>query len=881
MFTYPLLMLQNLLFVLFVFICWVCFGENTLPISWDVLLVQRDGIVFSWGDFSGDILWETLPTSWINEETSSWEYLSWLNQLSSFVYIQEIFPKDTEHFPEYLWLTFINDFSGTVRIVWLGNWSAEKSIEVQVLSWHTIFITDTISKITTLNQQIYQLSSITLTDNGESLEVLIDWVVQDKIIYTQSSPTQALSCWPEKTETWYRTCSSFVSPSLQSTFSPSFPDIASWTTSTWWEIWTWFSTFSWNTTFSWEEETPVSILPFRIEEIYPYTDLFPEYIEIVSMEKYIWWLIIWWAGQWSSSKTIHIETMPWIRRILTNDTTKFSFYPFVVWVPWLSLTNNWEQINLFLPNWQQIDSVVYSWPVIGKSLSFSQYDSFIPSASRGVYRETIPTPWYEREMITHHFLEETSLPVCGIDWQHSTTLTSDKKLNVQAVVNWVGLQNSSTTYLCERIFSWSEIEVYSWCNPSYIQFEPWLWPVTLRISKNNTPLCELTQELNLPAPVSTKTPTASDMSYYEWLYRKRKEKYELIAKQIRSKWYTISLQGELKWWEKVENSIPTLPQELLVTWRWPPLFVIHSVLPNPKGKDALGERLVLENISDETIYSDELMVTKGKSSKWLSWWIAFPPWKLVELLGDIWLPNTPTCIGLRFRKTTEPIALFCYPQLAEDEIYTWWMVWFERTEEQERLRDLSLVFTHTESCVQIWWQEVLCKKLPYAVDEAKQRKVDAKKLVSVTKKVVTLQEKYNLRREKYATLSKNNKKREAALTLRNRQLREDLSLQKNQKSMFYNLYWLLRKKIGDERKPLLGSPTMQQLTFLYDKLVFFKDTPMMDIWPIHMSPDEVDAWFELYFEGKLPTEYTTTNDVVTYLTSWIDETKKLFWLLFK
>jgi hypothetical protein len=447
------------------------------------------------------------------------------------------------------------------------------------------------------------------------------------------------------------------------------------------------------------------------------------------------------------------------------------------------------------------------------------------------------------------------------------------------VVNNIYLQNNQTSYWCERIFSGSEVTYFTWCNPSYLEFEPGIWPVTLRITKNETMLCELTEQLNLPAPFTSPKKEESWMSYYEWLYRKRKEKYETLAAQIRSRWFTISSSGVVNWGETKEVAF-SIPEELLAAWGWPPQFRIHSVLTNPKWKDSEWERIVLENLTQDTILSDTLLLVKWSSSKWLPSGVELPPGQLVEIVGDIWLPNSPACVWLRFRKQKESLALFCYPQLAEDELFTWGMVWFESNKEQERLQELSLVFTESTSCIHIWWQEVLCKWLPYPISEAKQRKKDARTLISTKKKVSTLQEKYDLRREKYATLSKNNKKREAALTLRNRELRTDIHFEKVQKNTFRSMYWLLKKKLWAERTPLYNSPIIQHLNFLYDELVFFENTDSMRVWPIQMSPDEVDAWYEFYFEGKLPYAHVETNTLVAYMSGWLSQSKQLLWTLF-
>lgn len=818
-------------------------------------------------------------------EENTWSWIIEPPQWGQLVRIVEIFPKDTTLYGEYLVLSFSHFFSGDIRLVGVGNWSAEKIISLHTEAWALVYIIDTLGKTQpSPNQQSLLLSSITLTDTWEPLEVWIWNELQDKTIYSTSSSTQALWCGEEKNAEGFRLCDSFIPPSLGS--SPNTPPwswdatvtwntTTTWTTTVTWSTTTWESVISWNnnittgnTTVSWEtlstgnEQMKNSLA--RFEEIYPYDELFPEYVEIITYEKYTWPLIIQWLGQWSADKSFFLDTLPGMRRIITDDPTKFASYPFVIWLSSLSLTNDGEQLSIIGQYWEEIDSIVYSWQQETKSLVFQENNTPWSWQTRWFFLTEPPTPWFTLGMITHLLPETKPPPRCGIHRQHTTPLFSDKKLNVQALVNDEFLQNSQTNYFCEWIFSGWDLVYMSWCNPSYLSFEPGIWPVTLRISKDTTPLCEISEQLNLPAPLSSSQET-TPISYYEGLYRKRKEKYESLATTIRSFWFTITAAGELHWDIKKESA-PTLPEWLLMSWLWPPKIQIHLVMPNPKGKDALGERLVIENLTEESILSDDLMLVKGKSSKWLPPWISFAPGEQTEIVGDLWLPNSPTCIALRYRKSQEPLALFCYPQLKEDESYTWGMVWFDSSEEQQRLQELSLVLNNDQACVSLWWQEVMCKGLPYPISEAKQRKKDAKKLVSLTKKVTTLWEKYTLRREKYATLSKNNKKREAKLTQRNRELRDEVRLQKKQKNAFRSMYRLLKKKLWEERAPLSSSPTIQHLNFLYDELILPWDADILQLWPVSLPIDEIDTRYELYFEGKLPYTYISTPDVVSYLS---------------
>ena len=661
------------------FFFWIGYTEDMY--TWSHEQQHLSFETFSWEEitFSGDNGWLTSWTISLLSGDENVFYNTGEQTTSLFsVKIQEIFPKDTELYGEYIGIHFSQSFIWDIRLIGVGNWSIERVVFVEAITWQVIYITDSPQKISPTSWiSLITVSSLTLTDSGEPLEVWIGDTFQDKVIYSQSSSTQAIWCGEEVNINWQRLCTMYISPSLIS--------VVSWSLLSWW----WAST-TWTTYEppSWSPPITQTDIFFNIQEIYPYDTLFPEYIEILAGQHYSWQIHILWLGQWNASKTISLQTMPWVRWILTKDPSKFSFYPFVIWVSGLSLSNNWEYIHILWPNWQQIDSVVYSWLQEEKVAIFSNITFSWSDEVRWFFGGAPPTPWYVWWMITHHIPVATTVPHCAIRWQHTTPIFADKKLNVQAVLNNVFLQNTQATYWCERIFSGSEVAYFTWCNPSYLEFEPGIWPVTLRITKNETVLCELTEQLNLPAPFASSKKEDSWMSYYEWLYRKRKEKYESLAKEIRSRWFTISSSGLLKWGETKEVAF-SIPEELLAAWGWLPQFRIHSVVANPKWKDSEGERLVLENLTQDVILSDTLLLVKWSSSKWLPSGIAFSPGELVEIIGDIWLPNSPACIWLRFRKQKESLALFCYPQPREDEVFTWGMVWFETNKEQERLQELS------------------------------------------------------------------------------------------------------------------------------------------------------------------------------------------------
>ena len=63
----------------------------------------------------------------------------------------------------------------------------------------------------------------------------------------------------------------------------------------------------------------------------------------------------------------------------------------------------------------------------------------------------------------------------------------------------------------------------------------------LDIKKGDDVFCSVHQDINLPVPrEDTKG------NYYQELYKKRKERFDFLAKQIRADGYTVAADGTLK-----------------------------------------------------------------------------------------------------------------------------------------------------------------------------------------------------------------------------------------------------------------------------------------------------------------------------------------------
>ncbi len=583
----------SILFLLFSFV----YTEEIIIQTWDSIL--------SWNQ-SNDIP----QTTWTFNQTIlilTWEIQqTWINQTPIFIpflRFVEIFPKDTLYYWEYLILTTTQNFSWTIRLIWAWTSNLEKQIAVNLEANKPCVFTDRPELLRTWNGQcLYFVPSMTLTDSGEPLELRVWTNLHHKIIYTSSSDTIPLHWWWTINELWYELFSLSLPFWVVST-----KDAWTWTSSTGNNTTlTWNNTFTWNTNqqtwflltgdwvqIPWTEGNNTQSPIFQIEEIYPFDTDFAEYIEVVALQNRKGEITLQWWWQWTAWKSFFIDTFSWVRRIITDDKNRFTYYPFIIELDSLSLTDGWEELVLLLPNGQVIDNTVYFWQSTKQSWL---YWNVLTWSARLFSLLQPPTPGYTRAMIQHHFQTSNTsqIPLCSVYLQHSKPIYVTNKVNIQAMVDNIFLQNSNSKYQCERLLSWSDSQYLTWCNPTYLSFEVWIPLVHLRVSENEKIYCETTAFLNLPLekiPISKTTPqtTEENPSYYEELYRKRKGRFEYLSHQIKWYGYKVTSSGDITW---VPENV-TIPE--LLTESEPPSVRIHHILPDPDWKDSLWEEILLEN----------------------------------------------------------------------------------------------------------------------------------------------------------------------------------------------------------------------------------------------------------------------------------------------
>ncbi len=249
--------------------------------------------------------------------------------------------------------------------------------------------------------------------------------------------------------------------------------------------------------------------------------------------------------------------------------------------------------------------------------------------------------------------------VCGIVAQHTTPLRFGNSINLIASLDRDEIQNSSS-YQCQR--SWLTFTGSDSCNPWYFTLpQAILAPLQLTISKDGQQLCQTHSFISYPSissSSSSSTSPSSTSTYYEDLYRKRKDKHDVLATNIRKQWCTVNAQDQLGWECSFDTSIQqqsssgtasssnTDASLSLYRFQQHQAVMIDRIIADPPWRDTDGWELVSLIWDDEQAqsWSVLLLVINNKANRVItwSWWS-----DLAQLIYDSFpLPNDGWCVAL-------------------------------------------------------------------------------------------------------------------------------------------------------------------------------------------------------------------------------------------
>lgn len=407
----------------------------------------------SWNIIDSSSLTIVNQNSWFSQNSeyikveNTWEWMSWSFTPILFgdLQIVEVFPWSGNCLDEYIRIVSHRDFSWYIEIIgaWVSSWSIQ--INVNLISWERLIITDNIAGMKTTDQVIL-VPSITLTNGWEMLQLRYSWLMLDTILY--SDPRAAKSLIFTEWVWWIRYFKTIVDAQLQSSCSLLISEII-------------------HSPVVWWCTIDIKNSEYRWSGYY-----------ILSLEI---WSLSWCINQplnkrYDKEKEIavwvcqtYVEVGPWVHHLI--------YY-------WYSDT----------------------WSIIcSDDLYFaSQYDVWyiqIQDNSPWQCQNTKTNTKIDNSSIT--FYESKN---CGIELQSPKLLfTTDSALNVRLLLDGTWLNDSQKMYSC--VVDFGNGEKIQECNPSAFHYQlPWIYTIWIHIKDSNTgqPICTHTSFLYVPAWLKIK-----------------------------------------------------------------------------------------------------------------------------------------------------------------------------------------------------------------------------------------------------------------------------------------------------------------------------------------------------------------------------------------
>ncbi len=851
-------------------IFWV---DTPLDFTWEVDLTNSS-VVIDWQesteeipltitDFSVDLV--TLTDSWTTltqiENPLLPENLPPL--VTWGLYIDEIFARDTAFLGEYIIIGSSIDYSWAVEVVGLWQGTASKIFPLSIQVWQKVLITDTPSKIWYWTGSIILQSSITLTDNWEELLIKQWTITGDHIVYQATTLEQALF-YTEVDSSWRRvfSTSNIPSPLVQPSWSGSTtwevePDVnpnSSWLSLSW-DTLTWVVTQSGDVAPSPPAENSCPLFlstgSITITEIHPFdTDQFPEYIELLVDWFFTIPISIVWLGQWQTVKIILLSGLQNLV-IITDEASYFPSSTNTIQLSSISLTDSWEPLQILWQSWQVLDSAVYTDGIQGKSLYYS-WDS-----TDWIFEiSDLPSPWFDLSQVNHLLFDKnlTNFYSCSIDLQHTEPFFAGRKINIIASANNKQIQNNSNDYSCERTFDNSNY-LFTGCNPSFFEFDTgWIYSIWLTVQdhlKNQT--CSTALSLNYPLDPTEGLSCKQD--YYQELYLKRKDRFDYLKKWLGTFWLAATASGDI--YQKWTSTGAIL---LMLTGK----VDIVSILPNPAWKDDNQESITLKNNDTLPYNLTTFVLFNWKSKKKLPTNLpSLQPWQEYKIIATLWLTNRPTCVKLQDKNTI--YDTFCYPQAWDDQLFTVSLDSLQTVSNQDPklLSQITVALDKTQACALFDKQQVVCKALRFADSLVSEYKKQAKKSVSLEKKLTKEQTRSLSYKQKYDDQRKSRAEDKKSFSLKLKAQKAVELLARNQTRLVQWYVQLLVEELETNRYEVYKNSTIPWLRELYTKLnnelKAQKETHFR--WWVPIPTQDIDISYFLTQQGTLPLQQIETETI--------------------
>ncbi len=536
------------------------------------------------------------------------------------IIITEVFPSSWNCLDEFVKLHFSVAYQWMVELYGLGTTSASVKVFVDAWAWEDLIIADSIAGMIP-NDNILLVSTVTLTNGGEVLKVIISWTVLDEVKYSGLVGTQSLV---------YTQLSG-----AQRLFTTNIPG---------------------------SPATTCNVLPSPVQLTWGlwYCDIKLDQMSYLG------------TGSYSLSFQSVWQSLTWC---LTNNSLSGERIVNGISLPLSQCTLNIQT---------QLGANIVELKLYGNNGTLSCYDQFVFATNYdiGTVKQYVTSNTGSEKEVCKEAPNSQNYSDCGLQFQWSKLwFFAGYSFNFVSVLHGKQLSNTQKSYTCS--IDMGDGTYLDQCNPpSYIYQKPWIYSVNLEIlDKNtNTLLCKTRTFVNAPIK---KTEATNWYEYRYALNMKLSDYCEAVNLDGQDQYETEEdapicsiasvkeLCASLQTTGYVEVIIPTEQVEGSQCDTGLQDLRLYSVLPNPKGSDSEFEQFTLyysglNMLSDMSNYS----VQVGKKSIVLSGSTAWS--SFITFTGGWSLVNNGMCITLS-HSSCGIIQKQCYPTVKEGQEYIFGM----------------------------------------------------------------------------------------------------------------------------------------------------------------------------------------------------------------
>ncbi len=585
---------------------WVAWSSDGWSFSWEISWGMID---FTWWVITGD--WSLWDTIWVVTTGVDW-FTGWSSTgiVSTGInygdiQIVEIFPSSGGCLDEYIIIRSSITYAGRIDLWWLGTSTGTVSVSVDMEPWESILITDNLAGMVPSYTTIL-VSSVTLTNGWERLQLMISWNTIDDLVYSNLQFIRSLFFTSLSGTQRVFSTNGLPTPPTTCTPWPPLVGVVPW----------------------WVGLCDISLWSVQYQSTWVYTLMALVTGSLVQLCQTSW-LIEWWS--WSingfSQDVWHCQT-----RLTTQkgiNTIEFSLV-------------SWSQVVCY-------DQFIFA----------NQYDVYT------VFQQW-SSPWWSVCQTTTSSSSQSTRPLivypstdCGLQlqWTYPLWLFITNSFNLIASYKDGTLSDSQSQFDC--LIEFSDGTTLNECNPSSYRFtKPWVHKVSLSIYTHidRQLVCTTRTFINVPINKLWVNLLARSGELFTW-FDTINTWIELSSQKTNTD-ETVDKWPSFDEWKFDCTDIDQTPLP----------FTLDMILPNPVWSDALLEEIIFKVTNKDaaipSISLSDYHIIISKKKHILSW-ILTNNAPLSQKKGRS-LTNNGGCLTV-WHRFCDQSQYFCYDKVKEWE----------------------------------------------------------------------------------------------------------------------------------------------------------------------------------------------------------------------